>query len=114
MDMSIHCIDYREPLLWVSTGLGTCAGVLIGRRIVTVLRRKAVSRSALVALTLFSIPLAIVLSYIVLALLYAFTRGGFACAHFVRPALFAPGLLCAADMLVRSLRSDASACAADG
>jgi hypothetical protein len=109
MSWSINCIEYREPLLWVSLTLGTFLGVLVARFLATILRRKAVSRPTLILVAaVLSAPLAVVASYVILAVLYAVTHGGIACVHFVRPALAIPPFVCAAATLLVAYRSDAS------
>ena len=88
---SINCINYHEPLLWLSLLLGAAVGWLIATLLIRLGGKANLPKlfTALIA-TSGALPTAMLASFIALAVLYGVVRGGSVCIHFVRPAFLLP------------------------
>ena len=100
---SINCINYHEPLLWFSLAVGSVVGWLTASLLVTLSRRvKLPMLFVIVGAVIGAAPLAVISSFIVLALLYGFIRAGAVCIHFVRPAFLLPAALSIVSLFRRA------------
>jgi hypothetical protein len=103
---SINCINYHEPLLWLSLLLGAAVGWLIAALLLRLVGQFNLSKlfTTLIA-TGGAPPTAMLSSFIALAVLYGVVRGGSVCIHFVRPAFVLPAAFTVLSVLWSGLRN---------
>jgi hypothetical protein len=90
---SVNCISYGEPLLWVSIALASIVGCALGSILLRRAREKSRIIKQLGVALIVAVPLTLLASYVLLAVMYAVVRGGAVCVQFVRPALLLAILL---------------------
>jgi hypothetical protein len=96
---SISCINYNEPLLWCSLLLGAVVGWLTVVFLVRLCVRASLPNFFTGLLTISgALPVAILSSFIALAVLYGVIRGGSVCIHFVRSAFLLPAAITAVSV----------------
>ena len=102
---SINCINYHEPLLWLSLLLGAAVGWLIAALLIRLGGQANLPKlfTTLIA-TGGALPTAMLSSFIALAVLYGVVRGGSVCIHFVRPAFLLPAGVTVLSVLRSVLR----------
>jgi hypothetical protein len=96
---SINCINYNEPLLWCSLLLGAAGAWWTAALLVRLCGRATLPNLFTAVLALCgTLSIAILSSFIALAVLYGVIRGGSVCIHFVRPAFILPAAVTAVSV----------------